>query len=184
MMEKTLTDVIPEFALIDDEKLKEGSLATFVEALQLGGWQPEDMAEIPFTLLIEPCPQSLLAHTRGVVRVSLAVAKALMAAYPDEAAFRYDEDALIAMALLHDVGKLLEYERTANGKYVKSEWGKRQRHPDSGAELAEKHGLPQKVVDGIRYHSHEGDGKRDTVEAIIVNHADFINFEPLKLKYG
>jgi len=183
-MESTLLELLPEFELIADEELRQSAIDTLVDALNLGGWKPEDLEIIPFTLLIDPCPTSFLDHTRGVVRTSLAIAGALAAAYPDEKAFAFDRDLLIATALLHDVGKLLEYERTAEGVYVKSDWGKRQRHPDSGAELAEKHRLPKVVVDGIRYHSHEGDGKRDTVEAIIINHADFANFEPLKLTYG
>ena len=36
----------------------------------------------------------------------------------------------------------------------------------------------------ILYPKSQLDGIRATLEAIIVNHADFLNFEPLKLKYG
>ena len=32
----------------------------------------------------------------------------------------------------------------------------------------------------IAYHSKEGDLGKRTVEAIIIHHADFVNFEPLK----
>jgi hypothetical protein len=54
------------------------------------------------------------------------------------------------------------------------------RHPVSGAAFAYKFGLPQEVVHIIAAHSKEGDGLRRTVEAIIVNHADFVNFDVLK----
>jgi len=32
----------------------------------------------------------------------------------------------------------------------------------------------------LNWDSKEGDGRRATIEAIIVNHADFVNFEPFK----
>jgi hypothetical protein len=41
--------------------------------------------------------------------------------------------------------------------------------------------IPQEVLHIIAAHSKEGDGARRTVEAVIVNHADFVNFEALKI---
>lgn len=183
-MTDELVRLMPEIELIEDSDLRAKTLAVIAEAISLGGWKIEDLSLIPFTLLINPCPFSYLDHVRGVTATSIRIAIALRENYVGEQAFSVDMSTLISIALLHDVGKLLEYERNEKGEFVKSEWGKRERHPDSGANLAQKHGLPKKIVDGIRYHSHEGDGKRDTVEAIIVNHADFLNFEPVKIKYG
>ena len=85
-------------------------------------------------------------------------------------------DFLIAGALLHDVGKLMEYE-LRNGKVVKSEYGKQFRHPVSGSNLARDCGLPDGVVHIIYAHSHEGNNIKRSPEAIIVHHCDFIDFE-------
>jgi hypothetical protein len=63
---------------------------------------------------------------------------------------------------------------------VKSREGELLRHPISGAAFAFAHGLPQEVVHIIAAHSKEGDGTQRTIEAIIVNHADFVNFDVLK----
>jgi hypothetical protein len=78
------------------------------------------------------------------------------------------------------VGKLFEYEKE-NGIFKKSAAGQLLRHPISGAAFGYKFGLPQEVLHIIACHSKEGDGARKTVEAIIVNHADFVNFETLKI---
>ena len=51
-----------------------------------------------------------------------------------------------------------------------------------GAAFASQFDIPQEILHIIAAHSKEGDGARRTVEAIIVNHADFINFEALKLE--
>jgi CRISPR/Cas system-associated endonuclease Cas3-HD len=86
---------------------------------------------------------------------------------------------LVAGSILHDVGKLLEYRKTGKG-YVKSHMGSLLRHPFSGQALAYKHDVPPEVLHMIAYHSKEGDLGKRTVEAIIIHHADFVNFEPLK----
>jgi len=183
-MKDELLKVLPELKMIADEELRRKSVDTFVEALELGGWSPGDLDRIPFTLLIKPCPASFLKHTRSVTATALGIANLLAGAWPAEKAMEVNRDLLLATALLHDVGKLLEYERDGEGGYRKSANGKLLRHPASGAGLCMKHGLPDAVVHGVMYHSHEGDGIRATLEAIIVHHADFLNFEPLVLKYG
>ena len=183
-MKDELLAIIPEIAEIKDESLRQKCICAFQDAIRIAGRTPAELAEMPFTLLISPCSVSFVDHTRRVTRTALAIADALADNWQDEEAMRFDRDLLLATALLHDIGKILEYERGENGNWRKSQCGKLLRHPVSGAGTCMKWGLPDKVVHGVMYHSHEGDGVRSTVEAIIVNHADFLNFEPLKLKYG
>ena len=57
-----------------------------------------------------------------------------------------------------------------------SEYGKKFRHPVSGALLAKELGLPDEVVLIIYAHSHEGDKCERTPESFIVHHCDFIDF--------
>lgn len=66
----------------------------------------DDLEHIPFTLLVQT-KTSLLEHTRRVTRMAMAVARE-----------RGDlnMDYVIAGGLLHDVGKLLEYEK--RGRHV------------------------------------------------------------------
>ena len=67
-----------------------------------------------------------------------------------------------------------------DGKLVTSQAGKLVRHPFSGLAIADRFGIPAEVQHIIATHSKEGDLGHRTVEAIIVNHADFVSFDPFK----
>ncbi|MGD8719215.1 MAG: HD domain-containing protein [Candidatus Zixiibacteriota bacterium] len=176
--ETKIMELLPELTLIADGDIRDKVVATYEAALQRGGWDAEDMNRIPFTLLIEPCPATYLEHTRAVTWCALAASKALSKIYGPRV--EVNRDHLVAGALLHDVGKLLEY-REEDGKFVKSDTGEMLRHPFSGTALAYELGLPTEVCHVIATHAREGDGVRATPEAIIIHHADFMNFEPFKL---
>jgi putative nucleotidyltransferase with HDIG domain len=176
-MRKQLETLMPELQLIQDPELREKTTMVWVEALKRGGWRIKDLTEMPFTLLIPHTDVNLIEHTRAVTLSSLRIAEVLTGEY--DGRITINRDYLLSGALLHDVGKLFEYKKE-KGKFVKSREGELLRHPISGAAFAFKHGLPQEVIHIIAAHSKEGDGSRRTIEAIIVNHADFVNFDVLK----
>jgi putative nucleotidyltransferase with HDIG domain len=173
-MKEDLLKFIPEFNLIKDSDLKEKVLKVWDIALKAGNWETKDLQRMPFTLLIDPCPCTMVEHIRGVVNVSIEAAKALQSIYQDK--IKINEDYLIAGALLHDIGKLVEYKEE-NGRFIQSNWGKLVRHPISGVGLCYSQDIPEEVMHIIASHSWEGDRCKRTSEAIIVHHADFINFE-------
>jgi len=162
----------PEIGEITDPDLREKTLETWVEAMKRGGWTTMD--DVPFTQVVPGMTDSLIEHTRRVTRMAIAVGRAR-----DD----IDMDLLISSALLHDVGKALEYERTPEGIKV-GEFGRRIRHPVSGAALAYELGLPYQVVHAIAAHSKEGEFVLRTPEAVVVYHCDFIDFEVAKSKRG
>jgi putative nucleotidyltransferase with HDIG domain len=176
-MKEGLLKFIPEFNLIKDSDLKEKVLKVWDIALTAGGWEMKDLQRMPFTLLIDPCPCTMVEHIRGVVNVSIGAAKALHSIYQDK--IKINEDYLIAGALLHDIGKLVEYKEE-NGRFIQSNWGKLVRHPISGVGLCYSQDIPEEVMHIIASHSWEGDRSKKTPEAVIVHHADFINFEQFK----
>ena len=175
-MKEKLLKVMPEFTLISDQDLREKTIVVWLEALKRGGWTVDDLSRIPFTLLIKDCPVSMLEHNRGVVGVCSEAEKVLRQIYGEK--MPINRDVLIAGAILHDVGKLLEY-REENGAFTKSKMGKLLRHPISGAALCAEMGLPEEVTHIVAVHSKEGDGVKRTPEAVILHHADFTNFETL-----
>lgn len=177
-MRKKLLSLMPEFQLVADRDLREKTISIWEEALKEGGWDVEDLPEIPFTLLIENTDVDLVMHTRAVTLCASEIAKVMLREYGGK--MKIDMDYLIAGSLLHDVGKLFEYSRI-DGKFVKSEKGKLLRHPISGAAFAAKYDIPDEILHMIAAHSREGDGARRTIEAIIINHSDFVNFESLKI---
>lgn len=176
-MEKKLLSLVPEFQLIQNEDLRARTIACWLEAMRLGGWQVEDLDVIPFTLLIPDTPVSYRTHVQAVTQTAVASAQVLAEHYASS--YTLSMDLIISGGLLHDIGKLLEYRRV-DGRFVKSKNGKLLRHPFSGANLAAQLGLPDEVVHIIAVHAKEGDGGYRTPEAVIVHHADFMNFEPLK----
>ena len=153
-----------ELKWIDDKKLADQVVEVWKKASDIGKW--ENLDEIPFTLLFENSGK-LTDHTKRVTNLAKAVY--------DQRDEKLNKDYLIAGILLHDVGKLMEYDRI-NGKIVKGEYGKKFRHPVSGAMLAKEMGLPDEIVHIIFAHSHEGDKTERSPEAVIVHHCDFIDF--------
>ena len=51
-MKEKIRKLLPEIEWIEDKDLQEKVVASYEDALKTGGWQPEDMDKIPFTLLI------------------------------------------------------------------------------------------------------------------------------------
>ncbi len=176
-MSDRLLEVMPEFGAIKEAGLRDKTIAVWAEAMKEGGWTFDDLERMPFTLLIKSTEVSLVAHTLAVTRTALNIAEVLLEAYKGRVPIH--RDILLSGALLHDVGKMFEFKREG-GKFVQSENGRLLRHPVSGAAFASRFGLPQEVIHIIAAHSKEGDGLRRTIEAIIVNHADFVNFDVLK----
>lgn len=179
-MEQRIVELIPELEQFHDVNIRDQVVGTWVDALDLAHMPADDIAQMPFTLLLPDCPVSFLQHTRGVTNVALKMAAALKESYPDDPRMHADHDTLLAAALLHDVGKVLEIGRaeTEDG-WIKTMNGKMLRHPISGTALAFARGINDRILHCIACHSKEGEGYRKTLEAHLVHHADFANFEPL-----
>lgn len=167
---RDIEDYFTELTWIQDKRLRSKVVDVWKVAVDRGKWT--SLQDIPFTLLFENSGL-LVDHTKRITQLAWCVVNARQEAL--------NKDYLIAGALLHDVGKLLEYEKK-EGRIVKSAFGEKTRHPAGGAQLAEECNLPKEVVHIIAAHSHEGDTMNRTPEAIIVHHCDFIDFEIKKRK--
>jgi putative nucleotidyltransferase with HDIG domain len=171
-----LRAILPEIDEIADETLRDRVVATWEAGLSRGGWEPKDLERMPFTLL-KPVKINFAQHVRSVTRICLAAAQTFDEVYQGELSL--DRDTLLAGALLHDVGKLLEIEE-AGGSFRKSAQGKLVRHPFSGVALADANGIPPRVQHIIGMHSKEGDPFRRTPEAVVLHLADFMNFDTIE----
>jgi len=167
----------PELDWIQDLDLRERTLDTWVLGFERSPLEPEDLHEIPFTLLVPDCPTSFMEHKRCVVHIAHGAAEAMQEFLGN--ALVIDMDTVIAGAILIDVGKLLEYEKV-DGVAVQSELGRYLRHPFTGVSLAMECGIPDSICHIIAAHSKEGDLITRSVEATILHHADFMSFLPFK----
>ncbi|UCG30832.1 MAG: HD domain-containing protein [candidate division WOR-3 bacterium] len=157
-------DSFPQINKIMNKDLREGVVKTWQLAVAKGGWDKID--DVPFTLLTD-VKTSLIEHTRRVTDMAMAIGQTRQ---------DLNMDVLITGALVHDVGKLIEYTR--KGKtIVKSEFGKMVRHPVSGYGLVLEAGLPVEIAHIVAAHSKEGESVTRSPEAIVIHHCDFIDFD-------
>ena len=167
----------PELEWIKDAELREKVTRTWKLALQRSPLTADDLNHIPFTLLVPNCPTTFMEHKRCVVHIARKAAESMTEFMGN--ALPIDQDTVIAGAILADVGKLLEYEKT-DGKTRQSQRGEMLRHPFTGVALAMECGVPDAVCHIIAAHAAEGDLVKRTTEAYIVHHADFMAYLPFK----
>jgi hypothetical protein len=167
----------PEIAWISDAGLREQVTQTWIRALELSPLTPEDLKQIPFTLLVPDCSTTFMEHKRCVVHIARKAAESMTEFMGG--ALPISLDTVIAGAILADVGKLLEYEKV-DGESRQSRRGELLRHPFTGVALAMQCGVPDSVCHVVATHAAEGDLVKRTTEAYIVHHADFMAFQPFK----
>jgi putative nucleotidyltransferase with HDIG domain len=172
-----LLEILPEIEWIGDADLREKVIATWIDGLERGGWTPDDVDRMPFTLA-KKVTSSFAKHVRSVTRICASAADTFDEIYGG-VDLKLNKDLLLAGALLHDVGKLLEMEEV-DGTFRKSADGKLVRHAFSGVALADAHGLPAEVQHMIGTHSKEGDPFKRTAESVVLHLADFMNFDPIE----
>lgn len=176
-MSEELLELIPEFDLVEDADLRNKCIKVWEEGMKRGGWRAQDLPQIAQSLLLRDARTNLVEHTRVVTLTCVGVADVFDKIYGERNPLHRDH--LIAGALLHDVGKLLEY-KLVGGKTVKSELGERLRHTFTGVVLAAEQSLPDEVLHMIAAHAKEGDLVQRSREATILHHADFTSFETFK----
>ena len=176
-MREAVEQLWPELQWIENKELRENVTRTWVTAMERSSLEPDDLNEIPFTLLVPDCPATFMEHKRCVVHIARRSAEAMQEFLGK--ALPIDMDTVIAGAILADVGKVLEYEK-AGGKSRQSARGKHLRHPFTGVAVAMECGVPDAVCHIIAAHAGEGDLITRTTEATIVHHADFMSYLPFK----
>src|SRR4030042_2949285 len=110
MKQQQIVKLLPEIKLIKKAELRDGVIKAWLNAVDKGGWR--SINDLPFTLLVDT-GKTLIEHTRIVTRMAYAIATERS---------DLNIDIVLAGALVHDVGKLLEYTR--KGKQIaKSDYG-------------------------------------------------------------
>jgi len=176
-MREAVEKLWPELAWIQDPTLRDQVAETWVRAFERSPLEPDDLNQIPFTLLVPNCPATFMEHKRCVVHIARRAAESMREFLGK--ALAIDLDTVIAGAILADVGKLLEYEKEG-GEVRQSDRGKALRHPFTGVALAMECGVPDAVCHIIAAHAAEGDLVKRSTEAYIVHHADFMSYLPFK----
>ncbi len=156
-------EVIAEFELIKDAEVRRKAISVWEEALAERRLGAEVLEKTAFCADVSAEKVSLAAHIRGVARTAAHLAET----YRDLYGLEIDGDALVAAALIHDVGKMDEAEDA------------RLEHSLSSALRAHRAGLPTTTVHAIAFHSESCADKRACVEAELLHFADFAHYRPL-----
>ncbi len=171
----------PALKLMKNEGLRTKVIDALMLAVQEGGWRSlAELEAMPFTLLTETRGINFIEHTLAVTLGAVGLARAQVDCYR-KMPYAIDMDRLVAGGILHDVGKLLEFERKPDGTYVKSRNGMCARHPISGTIIAAKIGMPLEIINIIACHAKEGEGRPQCIETVLIHQADFGTFDPLTM---
>jgi putative nucleotidyltransferase with HDIG domain len=171
-----------QLKMISDPSIREKVLDTWCKASKIGGWKTiEELRELPFTVITDPKGISLIQHTKAATEGAIALARIQRENIP---AFPHvDMNILVAGALLHDINKVLVFERNEknvfrNRTFPTSE----EKHIFPGITIAREAGLPDAIVKVIEYANtvckHVMATPRN-IEAILVHHADITTFDTM-----
>ena len=94
-----LLQILPEIEWIGDADLREKVIATWIDGLERGGWRPDDVDRMPFTLA-KKVTSSFAKHVRSVTRICAFVADTFDEIYGG-VDLTLDKDLILAGALLH-----------------------------------------------------------------------------------
>jgi 23S rRNA maturation-related 3'-5' exoribonuclease YhaM len=164
---------LPEFALIENEALREQATNAWTLALAESSFRRvRDMPgeAVPGKLILKRGGQDL--HLRGVTRLALSYSEDFLRTFPEA---RVDRDVLVAGGLCHDIGKTFECDPVNLQRWAAdaSLVGRPSlRHPIYGAHIGLLAGLPESVAHIAACHSAEGDNVQRSVECTLVREAD------------
>ena len=174
MRREFLRELIPEVAWIQNFELRDKTETILCDAMEMGGWTEQTIANSPVTLLRDTDITSV-EHLRDVAKACHALFP-IGKKYCERHGVEFDYDTVICGALLHDVGKYPEVVPDENGMPQYHERAKLMRHPLMGAILAAKYGVPDKVIHAIATHSFEGEKSYQTAESQFIRRVDELVF--------
>lgn len=183
-MKSKLLEIFPEIHWIKNEAIKQAVIDCHLYVLSKTDWELADYDKMPFIKSFSGCPVSCLQHNRIVTRMCKMIVDEYNKSYIGNGDYQLDHDTVIAGAILHDIGKFLEWDKVVGGESVKSQNGQLLRHPVSGAIVAALHNLPDGVIHCIFTHSTEGNTTKRSPEAMVVWKVDELNFDCIRSTMG
>jgi len=176
--ERQVDELLPFISEFENPDWSVRCAEIWCEFLRRSSWQR--LAEAP--ALVDVPEVSLVSH----VRATWACSRALAEIVADECGVRSDHELLRAIAALHDVSKLVEYER-ADGVVRLSETGRTYPHAVQAGMAAADAGFPDTVVNVILehpYHPPHVHVVPKSIERVIFHYADQVAVDTLLFDRG
>lgn len=183
--------VFPEIDLIGDENLKDVVIKSYMIGSELGEWDKKGgFANCPVAaqgLMRDGCDVTGIWHMRTVAQTADRVLKCLGPWFA-KMGYEPDYDFCVGGALLHDVGKLIEFDRDSEGRPCYSSIGKMFCHTSAGAYIVKQAGGSDEMVHMVLTHSYqeapEGYGAFEKPEHVIVKGCDGACFEQILVAWA
>lgn len=178
-----ILELLPEIDEIHAAGARDAVVEIWDRVWQESEW--DDLATIPKNPsaadAVEHVPfaWTLVTHARTVAQLALANADVLTALH----GIQYDRDALIAIALLHDASKVVEYVGSP-ASIEKGHFGRLIQHGVYGAFLMWQHELPLEWVHAVISHTPSSATPPQTQEALLVRYVDFLDTDVMLLDTG
>jgi putative nucleotidyltransferase with HDIG domain len=181
-----IRECFPEIEQVVSDDLREKTIDVFQMALERSTWK--DLKQIPNLFVSQEPMGNYVSHNRTVAQLCRESARIIKSFGAD-----IDEELILVGALLHDVGKIVEYGRKDGADVV----NERIRHPLLGAHMALVCGMPDDVVHIIAVHAWEGEVKLPpghttmgsnvvnwrTKEAMVVSYCDLMAAKVLRREW-
>src|SRR5437763_13914079 len=107
-MRESIQSLWPEIEWISNPQLRQQVTETWIKAFERSPLKPDDLNQIPFTLLVPNCPITFMEHKRCVVHIARDSAGAMQKFMGR--ALPIDLDTVVAGAILAEVVKVVEHE--------------------------------------------------------------------------
>lgn len=166
-----IRECLPEIALLEDAELRSSIERIWLVAWQESAW--EDLRDCAFAA--EAPEFRLIDHVRAVVQGCEAAARQAVELQD----VRLDTQFLLALALLHDVSKLVEIEPDAATGARQSQFGRLIQHGVYTAHLAMVEKLPVELVHSILTHTPYSKLEPQIAEGVLHKQIDLANAESL-----
>ena len=168
---RRVRECIPEIELVRDAEMRDK-----IERIWAVAWQESAWPDLLDAAFAADAPNfRLIDHVRGVVQGCRTLA--LFAS--DVQKLVIDDELLLALALLHDVSKLVEIEPDAQCGARQSPFGTLVQHGVYTAHLALSEGLPVELVHLILTHTPYSKLQPAFLEGVLHQHVDMANAEVL-----
>lgn len=171
-----MLELLPEIEQLGHATLRAAVTSIWRDAWQSSAW--ESLGEVPKSPDL-PEKRTLVTHTRAVAQIATRIAEVETAAHD----LAIDTDTVLAIALLHDVSKLHEFEK-AEGGAQPSRTGRLYQHGFLAAHWMAEAGLGENVIHGVIAHTPLSAVVPQTQEAVIVHYADFVDSDVQLLDAG
>jgi len=171
----SIEKAFPLLQKIADERIRQGVTDVWATLWRESGYRSLDEAPNQ-----DGCDEdTLVRHTNAVTSAALAVAEQLA----EEYGIQVNRDILLAASILHDVDKLVLYEKR-DGCVQLSAMGKVIPHGSYGGHAALDAGLPLDIANTIITHSRDCGWQPATIEGIIINYCDLAKFFAVRMALG